>query len=840
MRSYRKLACVFCLVTLLLGLAPGFSAAQSPTALLTPAAQIIPVGGTATVVLRAQDVVNLNGYRASLAFDPAVLEVVDADPALPGVQITLLNTFINPQMLMGNEANNSLGMIVAMAMQMSASPVSGSGDLVSITFRGKALGVSEVGFAPDFSLFDGSGNPITATLTIAEITVADPMPTPTVVPPTATPIPTPAPPPTSTMGTLLKGIVSDVQRNRLYVAVQSDNTVAVLDGTAYNNVLASVPCGGLGPNGLALSPDGSKLFVVNGGSDHVAVLDANTYALITTIPVGRRPFGIAIGGNVAYVTNFDDGTVTLFNVNTLAVQETFWVGHHPGLPAALGDHAYIPIHSEFSRWDARDGQAERAFVESRKGSDTGVVILYGDGRPNPVVRVLEQYVGFFAAAVDSTNGRVYISKRDGTAEGVYVLDTTNHNLLQFIPMLRPYVIGVNPTTQHIFVVQADMDEVYVLDAANGHRMIRAQNTDPNNGDIEGMHGGQGITLHRSAIIATNYAAGTLAVLDYGTSPGFAVPMDVEYIRGWQEAGGNHGTLGAPVAPSSSYWYSEQQYERGLMNWRGSGVVDPTHIYVFDIESTRPGGTDWMGRDNGIWTLHNNAWLGGMPLFPAACPDAWWPYGPMFGFGVAWCNESTTRGTIKSVIGYPIGWEYGAMGGDQQFAYGKVFWNAASDAYYVLWNSPQQWQYYRAHRRYEDNLITPNVTGRISLPGRADRRGVILSSLAGPHTTTDENGRFGLYYEGQMELHIRYPGCLEAVVTVKAGSGASLDLGEMALVGGDLNGDNRIDILDLSYIGYRFATADAGADLNGDGVVNILDLTLVGGHFGQTGPVRWNR
>ena len=52
--------------------------------------------------------------------------------------------------------------------------------------------------------------------------------------------------------------------------------------------------------------------------------------------------------------------------------------------------------------------------------------------------------------------------------------------------------------------------------------------------------------------------------------------------------------------------------------------------------------------------------------------------------------------------------------------------------------------------------------------------------------------------------------------------------------------SRIDILDLSYVGYHFGSDEPAADLNGDGRVDILDLSMVGANFGQTGPILWER
>jgi uncharacterized repeat protein (TIGR01451 family) len=638
----------------------------------------------------------------------------------------------------------------------------------------------------------------------------------------------------ATMGNLLKGIAVDKARNLVYVAVQSNHTIAIVDG-ATHEVVGAVSCGGIAPNGLALSEDGSKLFVVNGGSNQVAVLDINNgYALARTIGVGNKPFGIAIANRVAYVTNFGDGTVTLIDVNSMTAFNTLWVGHHPALPAATGNRAYIPVHSGYGRWQSKDPEAEWEYVQQNKGRDTGVALVYSDGRPAPVGRVLQDYVGFFAAAVDEVHGRVYITKRDGTAEGLYVLNSANNALLKFIPLLRPYAVAVNPLTNHVFVVQGDMDEVYVFDASNDYRMIRALNTGPNNGDMPGMHGGQGIGVNDNDVYVANYASGILTIVnDADLSGNFAVPMDGNYIRGWMESGGNHGPLGDPAAPSYGYWYSEQQYERGSMHLR-QAATGPNRIYVFDIESAQTGGTVWFGRQDGVWQLYNDGWTLGMPLFPAGCPQAGWPYGPMFGFGVTWCNNPDVRNTI----GMPIGWEYGVIGGDQPFANGVVLWNPASDAYYVLRNDTRRWQYYRAHRRYSVDEIEPNVTGQVRLQGGSDPSGVILTSPAGLRVATDENGDFEFSYEGQVTLHVSHPGHLDAVATVKAVPNVHLDMGEIELLGGDVNGDNQIDILDISYIGYRFSSADARADVNGDGIVDILDLSLVGANFGRAGPVHW--
>jgi hypothetical protein len=62
------------------------------------------------------------------------------------------------------------------------------------------------------------------------------------------------------------------------------------------------------------------------------------------------------------------------------------------------------------------------------------------------------------------------------------------------------------------------------------------------------------------------------------------------------------------------------------------------------------------------------------------------------------------------------------------------------------------------------------------------------------------------------------------------------LGTITLPGGDVNGDDAINIFDLALVGAQFGRSDPVADVNGDGLVNIFDLTLVGGNLGNVGPV----
>jgi YVTN family beta-propeller protein len=45
---------------------------------------------------------------------------------------------------------------------------------------------------------------------------------------------------------------------------------------------------------MAVTPDGSKLYVANGRSNSVSVIDTVTHRVLREIPVGQLPWGVAI------------------------------------------------------------------------------------------------------------------------------------------------------------------------------------------------------------------------------------------------------------------------------------------------------------------------------------------------------------------------------------------------------------------------------------------------------------------------------------------------------------------------------------------------------------------
>ena len=148
------------------------SAGQSTVVRPNPLLSSAAVGESVVVTLYVQDVQNLYGADIGLSFDPAVLEVVDANPSVAGVQIQPLDTFLKPDFVVTAKACNVVdpadpdcavaGRVRYVATQVNPSlPASGSGPLAAVTF--KRLQVGDTPLIMDRAgLADRDGNAISA------------------------------------------------------------------------------------------------------------------------------------------------------------------------------------------------------------------------------------------------------------------------------------------------------------------------------------------------------------------------------------------------------------------------------------------------------------------------------------------------------------------------------------------------------------------------------------------------------------------------------------------------------------------------------------------------------
>jgi YVTN family beta-propeller protein len=150
----------------------------------------------------------------------------------------------------------------------------------------------------------------------------------------------------------------------LRFSVAGDGTVS-----APVTIKLSGPNGDALPSGMALSPDGSKLYVALNGNNTLGVIDTATNQLVEQIPVGNAPRQVVLDGDQAYVsneggrppatgdfTNLSDGTpivanrstgaaitgtVSVVNLNSRTVSASIAVGLEPSALLLDGSSLFV-------------------------------------------------------------------------------------------------------------------------------------------------------------------------------------------------------------------------------------------------------------------------------------------------------------------------------------------------------------------------------------------------------------------------------------------------------------------------------------------------------------------
>ncbi|HEY3361485.1 MAG TPA: TIR domain-containing protein [Methanosarcina sp.] len=283
-------------------------------------------------------------------------------------------------------------------------------------------------------------------------------------------------------------------RQFAYLTQVMNNTIAVLNIVS-NTVIATVPVGDR-PLGVAVSPEGTKVYVVNGLSNNVSVINAFTntvttsvtvenpfavvitpdgnYAYVTsaenivsvintltdiitaTIRVGNRPFGVAVSpdGKKVYVANYGSNTVSVIDTATNTVLTAINVGNCPYGISVATDGTKVYVANSVST--SATGGGKNAIGNNGPGSVTVI-----DTATNTVIAMVEVGVMPTEVAVTPDSKKVYVSNL--ASNTVSVIDTATNTVSATVPVgSSPYGIEVAPDGTRTYVVGSP---VSIIDVA---------------------------------------------------------------------------------------------------------------------------------------------------------------------------------------------------------------------------------------------------------------------------------------------------------------------------------------------------------------------------------------
>lgn len=194
-------------------------------------------------------------------------------------------------------------------------------------------------------------------------------------------------------------------------------------------------------------------YVPNEKSNTVSVINTTTDTVISTVPVGNVPVGVAVSpdGTKVYVTNFGNDeipgrTVSIIDTTTEEVTPMYVEEGKPGKPAgvAVYPHEQRIYVAKFLDEKVRAvNPITKSVFDIRVGKDPNGVAITHDGL------------------------RVYVTNRGNNT--VSVIDTATNNVIDTIIVgSNPYGVAVNKNGTKVYVTNMGSDSVSVIDTATNN------------------------------------------------------------------------------------------------------------------------------------------------------------------------------------------------------------------------------------------------------------------------------------------------------------------------------------------------------------------------------------
>jgi YVTN family beta-propeller protein len=271
------------------------------------------------------------------------------------------------------------------------------------------------------------------------------------------------------------------------LAAQADSavtTIAAASGATGN---------GFGQQGMALSPDGTRLYSLT--STGVAVIDTSTNTVIDNVVTPNPPTAVAVSldGTMLYLTQPTADQVIAVNASTLATVATVAVGDGPVSLVATPD-------------------GSRIYVTNINGVGTSAVSVI-DTTTNANVATIAAPSASRSIAVSPDGSRVYVSHISPGSFNVTVIETTTNAVVGTIAngtfANRADGIAFDPSGANAYLTHPGSDTVTVVDTAT----LVTESTISVGDNPNSI----AITPDGTRAYVTNSTAGTVSTIDVATN-----------------------------------------------------------------------------------------------------------------------------------------------------------------------------------------------------------------------------------------------------------------------------------------------------------------------------------
>jgi YVTN family beta-propeller protein len=278
------------------------------------------------------------------------------------------------------------------------------------------------------------------------------------------------------------------QNPNVYVANNVSNTVTVINATTHN--LVTTIAGFNSPVGLVMSPDGTRVYVVNSQPNPgtVSVINTATNTIIATITVGNGATLAAISPDGAhlYVPNPNDGTLSVITTATNRVTATVTLGGQPLGPVVTPDgaHVYIANFSNSVNVVATATNTLVATITDSSMSGPLEAAITPDGKTVYVTNEISNKITVISAATNTVTTAIVVGQ-------------------------IPDGLAVTPDGAHL----------YVSNGADSTVSVIATATNTVSTTISGFNGPEGmeVTADGTQVFVANTVANTVSAISTATN-----------------------------------------------------------------------------------------------------------------------------------------------------------------------------------------------------------------------------------------------------------------------------------------------------------------------------------
>lgn len=395
------------------------------------------------------------------------------------------------------------------------------------------------------------------------------------------------------VGSQPEGVAVSPDGTRAYIGNFGSGTVSVVNAATQSVEKAFVVAGGGGVRGIALSPDATRLYAANSNANTVSVIELPNGTVVATVPVGSGPAGLVItpDGRKILVANQGSASVSVIDAATNVLLANVLVGTTPHGLAVSPD-------------------GTRAYVTNFGTESISVLDL----ATLTVVANLAAGQGPLGVVVSPDGQRIIATNGDNQA--VLINAVTNTRVATVGVGIRPRGVAFSLDGSKAYVVNEESNSVSIIDMAT---VTVTKSVFVGAGPV--ALGGFVSAGAAPSVAAIEYYHSAFDHYFVTATAAEAAALDAGTIQGWTRTGQSFRVyplaalaatkvcrfFGISFAPKSSHFYTSSSSECAIVknnpNWQYEG-------FAFSVTSPLSSGScpAWTAP---LYRLYNNG-MGGAP------------------------------------------------------------------------------------------------------------------------------------------------------------------------------------------------------------------------------------